>query len=177
MKAALMAFVLAFGTFLASAQGTFDFAVTLNGANVVPPSSTALAGSGTLELDGNILSYDIRTDYVLGWTGYFYGPAEPGMNGPALFQLRNTVCEPPNPVGYPGYCLFQGSVMVSDAQIDELVDSLWYVQITSNFSADRAMRGQITLVPEPHAAVIGLLALAAVLTTRRKKVASVKRTE
>jgi len=160
MKKLLLLF--AFCAWNGHAQGTFDFTVYLNAAYVVPPSSTQADGSGTLRLTGSSLSYDITTDYTL-WPGYIYGPAEPGMNGPALFRLRPTVCDLPLPGagGHDGYCLYRGSETVTQQQASELVSGLWYVQFTSTASSALAMRGQILLVPEPPISLLLAVAICA----------------
>jgi hypothetical protein len=170
MKAVFVAFVLAFGTLLATAQGTFDFTVVLNGAKVVPPSPTEADGTGTLTLDRNNLSYSIRTDYRPDWRGAFYGPAEPDANGPRLYALTGGYCEAPLPVpGGTGYCLWQNSLSFTDDQRNDLLNGLWYVQVTDPIFPEFAIRGQIVLVPEPSPALVICLTAFAVFASRGSK--------
>lgn len=151
------------------AQSTFDFTVSLSGENVVPRSEAAVTGAGTLALVDHRLNYDLTTDYIPGWASFIYGPAEPGMNAPSLFgPLRGIICEAPLPGGHGGYCLYRGMFTVSDEQKTDLLNGLWYVQITSTAFPQLAMRGQVVLVPEPGTALLLLAGMCLVAVLSRK---------
>lgn len=143
-----------FGLFLAwtlaaSAQGTIEFTAYLHGTNVVPPSLTPYDGHGRFSLNNSTLSYEVQTLYLVGWTGAVYGAASPGNNAPALFGLTLVVARAPFPPDDLGANIYRGAVTVTSEQVSELTAGFWYVQISSAPFSDRAMRGQIELVPEP----------------------------
>src|SRR5688572_30610919 len=84
------------------AQSRVEFPVSLSGANVVPASPAGNVGSGRFVLDGDTLSYGFYFLPLFPNSGRLYGPAAPGMNGPALFgvPLTTTFCEPAGQGGY-----------------------------------------------------------------------------
>ena len=143
------------------AQGTFEFTAYLHGTNVVPPSQLPYTGTGAFTLSGTTFGYEVRTGPLSFFDAAIYGPAGSGSNGPMLFSLRFKEGVPPLPPSEPGYALWQGTATISSAQSQDLIAGLWYVQIVNQAFPDRAMRGQIVLVPEPN--VAGLLFLGASL--------------
>ena len=143
------------------AQEFTEFTVFLSGANVVPPSANDRTGEGTFTLIEDQLSYDIITSMLFA-RPEVYGPAENGMNGPALFRLTTFDCELTVPGGPGGFCHYKGAQTIPDQQIDELTAGLWYVQLTDTVFPELAIRGQIVPVPEPTKLLEFILLICAV---------------
>src|SRR5207249_7212183 len=89
-----------------------------------------------------------------------------GVNAPILFDLGGPTFRPGNEFEPPGVRFFSpftdpfgaGPFALTDNQISELVNGLWYVNVTSSTMPDGQLRGQILPVPEPS--TIGLFGLA-----------------
>ncbi len=158
--------VLAFaGLASAHAQGTLQFTASLNGGNEVPPNSSPYTASGTLTLDGNLLSYSIGRS---GWdflptSAGIYGPATQSQNASIIFDLGNYLLSPnPPTMGYGG------AITVTTQQINDLEAGLWYVNWNSSSFPGGEIRGQIIPVPEPSVlALLGTGALLACVFRRR----------
>ena len=151
---------------VASAQGTFQFSVNLNGANEVPPDTSIATGSGTLSLTGSTLVYIFGGPGAFsGTTGFIDGPALPGSVGPTIFNLGAPLIAVQNPPS-PGAYQFSGTINnLSPTQISQLQSGLWYVDVQSGAMPNLDIRGQILPVPEPSSLALvtcgcGLLALA-----------------
>jgi CHRD domain len=76
----------------ASAQGTIEFTVSLNGANEVPPNGSPGFGSGTWTLRGSSLDYVVTTSVLFQGGAQatdmtLNGPAGAGSTAPVLFDL------------------------------------------------------------------------------------------
>lgn len=153
------------------AQGTFDFTLSLNGGNEVPPTSSTRTGFGSLTLNGSDLDYTINftatldtpTDVTIN------GPAGPGSTAPLLFDLGAPSFISPNPPQYPWFVT--GTINnLTSGQIDDLKGGLWYVNLFSSPTTfpNGEIRGQIMPVPEPSTlAMLGTSAVA-FLFWRRK---------
>ena len=168
----------------AQAQGTLQFRATLSGADEVPPTSDPTVGIATLTLTGNVLDFYVYVPALTFITtgGSINGPAPAGSTAPILFDLGafryhsgSTFGDPPfysavSGGGVPGGT---GPFMLTASQMDELINGLWYVNITSYAYPDGQLRGQILPVPEPSAlallgiGVVLLLALCLVAGNRR----------
>jgi hypothetical protein len=156
MKKILALSLLLAGLSSASAQGTLQFTVTLNGANEVPPSNSPYYVSGALSLAGDALNFEIGMAFtnindIFYPTGAgIYGPAAPGQNGPLIFDLSgyyHPVINPP-PGTYGGYS-YAGGLSLTSQQISDLEAGLWYVNFVSSAYPSGEIRGQIVPVPEP----------------------------
>jgi hypothetical protein len=154
IKTALSSLLLVALALTSRAQGTLIFTAYLHGTNVVPPSLLPDTGTGVFTLEGNSLNYSVRTPFLTGFDAVIYGPAVPGSNGPTLFALRFKEGVPPLPPEQLGYGLWQGTTMIRNDHIPDLVAGLWYVQLTSRYFPEGALRGQIIPVPEPN---VGLM--------------------
>jgi len=131
-----------------------EFTANLHGLKVVPPSSTPSDGTGHFVLTGNVFTYDIFTDFAPGFRGKIYGPALPGVNAGPLYDLNLPISVPPLPPYRDGYTSYTGSLLLTDAQIPDLMSKLWYVQLNDRLFPELAMRGQIVPVPEPTGVVL-----------------------
>ena len=161
-------------------QGTLEFTADLSPANTVPPSSFVIGGTGTFLLDGLQLDYEIKSDAWMSpiFIARIHGPAEPGENADALYDLgRQLYCVPPLP-GHPDFCLWQGEVTIDSDQVQELQEGLWYVELWDYAFTEPVMRGQI--VPEPAgwklAVLTGAIALLLLRAFRKRTMASASRT-
>lgn len=168
MKSILCLLLLACGSWTTRAQGVLEFTAFLHGTSVDPPSPLPYTGSGVFTLSNSVFNYDVTTDYLSGFRGGVYGPAGPGANGPLLFDLAPPFCTAPNPVPPydPGACWYWGSTTIPAEQIPDLMAGLWYIQITSRYFPELAMRGQVVLVPEPTSSSLFACALATALAFR-----------
>ncbi len=134
------------------------FRVNLLGANEVNSVTTAATGGLVLELEDSILtvtgsfsglSSDLATD-IMGGAHIHLGPA--GQNGPIEFVLE--VTQNGNPT--TGAFLVEGNQFVlNDAQIANLLERQYYVNVHSENFQGGELRGQI--VPESQFFMTGFL--------------------
>jgi hypothetical protein len=135
------------GLQLAKAQ-TVEFTATLSGTNAVPPNNDPITGHGTFTLTGNTLAYHVvAVGFGLFNTGTIHGPAGPGTNAPAIFDLGPAQVAIPNPPN-PGASLFTGSLTLTGQQTADLLAGLYYVvlantDINGQLILDGQLRGQI----------------------------------
>lgn len=167
MKAKLLALLLALAYALtAQAQGTFQFSVTLTGSQEVPPNNDPTVGWGTFTLDVNVLNFlvDVPSDYFLPESAYIEGPAPVGETAPKIFNLGYPIGHSGTDFGTPPFVSFfspfdgvfgAGPFTLTDTQTQQLMDGLWYVNVTSAANPNGEIRGQIQLVPEPSIAALG----------------------
>jgi len=139
----------------AQAQVTFQFGATLTATNEVPPNGDPTVGTGTFLLTGNTLGFEVRVPAVTFITlaGYIQGPALPGSNAPILFDLGAPIPQGGAPeFGIPPSYVFGSSVgppfgpgpfTLTDQQISDLENGLWYVNVTSYGMTNGQVRGQI----------------------------------
>lgn len=145
--------MLAFALCAASAhgQGTLQFTAGLNGANIVPSPGGSGSGQGTFTLDGSLFAGGVT--FALGNppTGTsIHGPALPGNNANALFDMRGPTFVAPDPVsGDPGGLFYDVNRTLTASEISDLSAGLWYVNVRSDSFPNGDIRGQIVLVPEP----------------------------
>ena len=167
MKNRLLTFALLACALGAQAQGTLQFHATLTGSQVVPPNSDPTIATGGFWLDGNSLSFYVDVPIVtfIAQNAYIQGPALPGVNAGIIFDLGVPTGRPGNEFEPPGIRFGSpftdpfgaGPFALTDNQISELVNGLWYVNVTSSTMPDGQLRGQILAVPEPSAwALLGL---------------------
>lgn len=83
----IFAGALAFSVGLANAK---DIAVTLSGAQEVPPVSTSASGSGSISVgDDMSISGSVTTSGIAGTMAHIH-MAAPGKNGPVIVHLKKT---------------------------------------------------------------------------------------
>ncbi len=154
----------------ARAQGTLQFNATLTGTSEVPPNTDSTVGSGKFSLTGNVLSFYVSIPAVTFITtgGSISGPAMEGSNAPALFDLGGFAFHPGSGFGDPPSYYSEspasgpfgaGPFTLTDTQVSDLENGLWYVNITSAQQPAGQLRGKILQVPEPS--VLGLLSVGA----------------
>lgn len=161
----LLSTLLAAALCVASAhgQGTLQFTVSLNGANVVPATASPATGTGSFTFDAFGFSGYVFLPPPIAPTGAaIHGPSLAGANANLLFQLEGPLFVPPDSMGDPGGNSFRVlNRTLSQAELNDLVAGLWYVNVLSASFPNGEIRGQIVLVPEPSALALLGLGLAA----------------
>ncbi len=139
MKKLLLLLCLAAGL-SSRCQGASEFTVSLSGDPI-------FYGQGTFSLNGNSLSYFLRTDPFGFNRAEIRGPAAPNETAPVLYNLHLDGCFAPGGDSF-GHCTFFGNLSVSASEASDLQNGLWYVASPYE-NPTRFIRGQITAVPEP----------------------------
>ena len=149
-----------FCLFINSANAaTINLTATIDGNQEVPPTGSAGTGTGIITLDDvtNLLSWNITYSGLTGTptVSHFHGPAPVGTNAGIQVDI---VANSGGSIASP----MVGSATITDAQADDLLAGLWYINIHSNQFPGGEIRGQVTVVPIPAAAWLfgsGLLCL------------------
>ena len=127
----------------ASALGSHTYAVSMTGAEEVPPVVTGGTGTAIVTLDdvtGNVTVSGNFTGLTSNATAaHIHGPAAPGANAGILITLSETG-------GTSG--AVTGSGMLSPANVTNMLNGLMYVNIHTSINPTGEIRGQIvTQVP------------------------------
>jgi len=140
MKKFLLLIASVIGLASAQAREPIYFTAKLSSTNLVPPQIGASVGYGEFSLSGSTLNYAFTLPG--GWPGgEIHGPAGPGTNAPAIFDLG--VCEfciISIPDHDSDQCYLAGSVLLSRPQIADLLAGRLYVN-TVGLSPE--LRGQV----------------------------------
>ena len=159
----LTALSLSLITQLATAQTTFEAFLTGLGEN--PPNASPGSGFGTVVL--NAAQNQITVD--LSWSGltapatasHIHGPAGAGTNNSVIFPFTGV----PNATAGS---IPEQTFSITPTQVGYLFSGYLYMNVhTANFPGGE-IRGQLLLVPEPSAAAILALGLAAPLIARKR---------
>ncbi|MGE3466234.1 MAG: CHRD domain-containing protein [Pyrinomonadaceae bacterium] len=118
------------------------FKAHLTGAQENPPVTTNATGFGRVvlnsaetEITASVYYDDLSSPTTL---GHIHGPAEPGMNGPVIFDMAPTV-------GQTSGSAVDRVFQVSPAQVADLKAGLWYFNIHTQTNGGGEIRGQITV--------------------------------
>ncbi len=107
---------------------------TLDGGQVIPANGSPATGSGTFDIDPetNMLSYNIDYSGLSSpeLIAALHGPAAPGFNGPAVFQL---------PLGSPKI----GTWNYPESLENDIINGLVYLNIATDLFPAGEIRGQI----------------------------------
>lgn len=159
LTTALCSALVSIGMAAAANSLSFTLSASLDGLQEVPAVATPGTGTmtGTYDDVTNLLTWSGSFTGLIGTTtvAHFHGPA--GVGASASPRLGITI-----PLGVTSGP-FSGSTTISDAFEAELLGGLWYLNIHSTFKTAGEIRGQVTALPEPAAAVllgIGILGLA-----------------
>jgi len=70
--------------------------VPLSGQSEVPPNASGGSGSGKVELDGNVIKWNITYSGMTGpvTAGHFHGPAQPGANAGVVVPFAGPLASP-----------------------------------------------------------------------------------
>lgn len=143
----------------------FDFPINTN-QEVPAPNLGKFGppeGMGHVEVDlgAMTLSWDITYQDLSGPIvapgAHFHGPATEGAT--ADIQVFLTDGDPPEDSG-----VLTGTASLTQQQIGEILEGLWYVNIHTELNQSGEIRGQV--VPEP--AGLGLLAMGGLFAIRRR---------
>lgn len=141
-----------------SAQGTVQFTCLLQGVEQVSPSTAiAVTGSGSLTLNGSLLTYSFQVPNLL----VFPSGAHFHADGTDLIWSLAHYEYVPASGSWPGGVTFNGSGTIPGYQ-DELLSGHWYVQLHSLQYVGGVIRGYVVPVPEPTTSVVFAAALAMV---------------
>jgi uncharacterized protein (TIGR03118 family) len=111
-------------------------AMTMNGAQEVPPVTTPATATGSLTLVGSQLYYDISYSGLVGsaTAAHIHGPADPTLPAGIIIPLKT-------PTGTSGN--ISGSVSLTPTNMAYLLAGLTYINIHSISNASGEIRGQI----------------------------------
>ena len=123
-------------------SGGQTFTVLLSGGQEVPAVSTGARGSGTVSIDGNMLSIHVKyegleSDFT---AAHIHGPAGAGANAGVLFGLSGTDLHQPIDANSG---MFTGSMEVSDETIQAIQAGEAYINIHTAGNGGGEIRGQI----------------------------------
>lgn len=134
---------------IAGAQETIVFTANMAPSEALQQLAVpgySLCGHGRFTLSGSNLGYQVAVP-LGNWNGEIRGPAGAATSAPVLFDLGTPGCAAPYPPYSLGGCAFSGNLVLSDGQISELKEGLWYANAVLGGSPDAYLRGQITQGP------------------------------
>jgi len=144
----------------------YQFNVTLDGLQEVPPVATPGFGAATAIFDDVTGQMSISGTFqdLIGTTtnSHLHGYAPFGTSAGVVFGLSFT------PGATSG--TISGAGIIPAARIADTLNGLTYINIHSSFKAGGEIRGQLTdpvLIPEPTS--LALLAIGGVVTLRRRR--------
>jgi hypothetical protein len=108
--------------------------VPLSGQNEVPPNASGGSGTGKVELDGNVIKWNISYSGTTGpiTAGHFHGPAQPGANAGVVVPFAGPLASP-----------IIGSATLTPAQVDQVKQGLWYINLHTAANPGGELRGQV----------------------------------
>lgn len=143
-----------------NARAAILFSANLSGSQEVPAVSSPGTGFGSVLLsdDQSNISVSLNFSGLLAaqTAAHIHGPAAPGVNGPIVFPL---------PLGQITNAVFA----VTPAQVNTLINGLFYFNVHSQPFPAGEIRGQIQAVPEPAPWGLVLLGAAALATRTWRK--------
>jgi CHRD domain len=112
------------------------FKAALSGASEVPPVATSAKGMFTAKLirENNLLLWDMNYEGLSGpaTAAHIHGPATEAQNAGVLIGFNSPVTSP-----------MAGQVTLTPAQVTELLDGKWYVNVHTAANKGGEIRGQI----------------------------------
>jgi hypothetical protein len=108
--------------------------VPLSAQNEVPPNSSTGSGTARVELDGNVLKWNVTYSGTTGpvTAGHFHGPAQPGANAGVVVPFAGPLTSP-----------IVGSATLTPTQVDQVKQGLWYVNLHTAAHPGGELRGQV----------------------------------
>lgn len=108
--------------------------VPLSGQNEVPPNASGGSGTGKVELDGNVIKWTVTYSGTSGpiTAGHFHGPAAAGANAGVVVPFAGPLASP-----------IVGSATLTPAQVDQVKQGLWYINLHTAANPGGELRGQV----------------------------------
>ena len=137
----VLATVLAAGALAVAGCGMMDrnkeagvMSIPLSAQNEVPPNASTGSGMAKVELDGNTIKWNITYSGMTGpvTAGHFHGPALPGANAGVVVPFAGPLASP-----------IIGSATLTPAQVDQVKQGLWYVNLHTAAHPGGEIRGQV----------------------------------
>ncbi len=149
---------------MAIAHGQTTYEANLDGLQELPPNSSPGYGYGDFSLNGAVLTVTEGSySSLLGGAATIrLNDAPAGMTGPLVASL--TLDTPGNTDG-----TFSGQATLTDAQITDLNNDSFYVNITSSVYPGGEIRGQLTAIPEPSTMALSGLGILLVIRWRARR--------
>jgi hypothetical protein len=113
---------------------TGTMSVPLSGANEVPPNASPGSGTAKVELEGNALKWTVTYSGTTGpvTAGHFHGPAPAGANAGVALPFTGSMASP-----------IVGQAQLTAAQVDQVKQGLWYVNLHTAAHPGGELRGQV----------------------------------
>jgi len=113
---------------------TGTMSVPLSGKNEVPPNASPGSGTAKIELEGNALKWTVTYSGTTGpvTAGHFHGPAPAGANAGVVLPFSGSMASP-----------IVGQAQLTAAQVDQLKQGLWYVNLHTAAHPGGELRGQV----------------------------------
>lgn len=122
------------------ASNVSSLSARLSGANEVPATSSTASGtlSANLDKQTRMLTWTVNYTSLSGPAtgGHFHGPATTGQNAGVALPFAGSLASP-----------IRGSATLTDAQVTELVNGRWYVNLHTAANPGGEIRGQVSLYP------------------------------
>jgi len=155
---------------------TYEFGLGTEQTN--PPADVPDGFNPTGNAVVNINTRDNEIDWTIDYSGltgpinapgaHFHGPAALGSNGPIQVDIVGDAGGTGSgaPLGQPSSGTLIGSYAgMTDQQISDILDGLWYINIHTDANPSGELRGQV--VPAP--AGLALLGLGGLAAARRRR--------
>jgi hypothetical protein len=134
LAASALALVLSAAPALAE---VINFSVELSGAAEVPPNDSPATGmlEASLDTDSKVLKYTITYEGLTGpaTAAHFHGPADATANAPPVVPIPEDMLASP----------IEGEATLTDDQIAEVQNHMWYINIHTAQYPDGEIRGQL----------------------------------
>ena len=158
--------VIAVGLWASLAQATtLEFDANLDALQETPPNASPATGFGSLFLDDTNGNWSITNGVFQDLTAaataaHIHGPAPAGTPAGIIAGLTVT----PATAG-----TFTGSGTFTAAQMADLINGLYYINIHSGNFPGGEIRGQLLQVPEPSSAALVGLGISVLASLRRRR--------
>ena len=114
--------------------GAGVMSIPLSGQNEVPPNTSTGSGTARVELDGNVIKWNVTYSGTTGsvTAGHFHGPAAAGSNAGVVVPFAGPLASP-----------IIGQATLTPAQVDQVKQGLWYVNLHTAAHPGGELRGQV----------------------------------
>ena len=114
--------------------GAGVMSVPLSGKNEVPPNATTGSGTARVELEGSVIKWNVTYSGTTGpvTAGHLHGPAAAGANAGVVVPFTGALTSP-----------IVGQATLTPAQVDQVKQGLWYVNLHTAANPGGELRGQV----------------------------------